>query len=167
MIERHIIVMYSLQHGVNLSRRACRLSLSFICLSVFVSLHIGATPLHQPSADSAGTYRPIAPPDVVFPQPVITTVGSEGSDKHETYPGMQFGPMGPLEKGGLAASELVKQEPLQQQAPSTDVQEADVHLIERYKIMSFDFGRVETPFLIGLWIFCASLAKIGRCTLRC
>lgn len=34
--------------------------------------------------------------------------------------------------------------------------------IERYPVISVSFSRVETPFIIGLWIFCASLAKIGE-----
>lgn len=41
--------------------------------------------------------------------------------------------------------------------------------IKRYTIAAVEFERVETPFLIGLWIFCASLAKIGKflhCGLR-
>ncbi|KAF7277305.1 hypothetical protein GWI33_008731, partial [Rhynchophorus ferrugineus] len=32
--------------------------------------------------------------------------------------------------------------------------------VERYPVISVSFYRVETPFIIGLWIFCASLAKI-------
>ncbi|CAB3367087.1 Hypothetical predicted protein [Cloeon dipterum] len=32
---------------------------------------------------------------------------------------------------------------------------------DRYPVFSVEFARVETPFIIGLWIFCASLAKIG------
>lgn len=32
---------------------------------------------------------------------------------------------------------------------------------ERYPVVSVEFTRVETPFIIGVWIFCASLAKIG------
>lgn len=36
---------------------------------------------------------------------------------------------------------------------------------KRYPVISVSFHRVETPFIIGLWIFCASLAKIGKLTL--
>ncbi|CAH1977930.1 unnamed protein product [Acanthoscelides obtectus] len=36
--------------------------------------------------------------------------------------------------------------------------------VSRYPVISVSFHRVETPFIIGLWIFFASLAKIG--TLR-
>lgn len=34
--------------------------------------------------------------------------------------------------------------------------------IERYPVAVIDFERVQTPFIIGLWIFCASLGKIGK-----
>ncbi|CAG0879666.1 unnamed protein product [Cyprideis torosa] len=37
----------------------------------------------------------------------------------------------------------------------------DEHHHEGYHVASIDFSRVETPFIIALWIFCASLAKIG------
>lgn len=30
------------------------------------------------------------------------------------------------------------------------------------KVIKVDFEEVETPFIIALWIFCASLAKIGK-----
>nr|CAD7195093.1 unnamed protein product [Timema douglasi] len=33
--------------------------------------------------------------------------------------------------------------------------------IKRYEVAAVEFARVETPFIIGLWIFFASLAKIG------
>lgn len=33
--------------------------------------------------------------------------------------------------------------------------------LERYPIVVIDFVRVQTPFIIGLWIFCACLGKIG------
>jgi sodium/hydrogen exchanger-like protein 3 len=33
---------------------------------------------------------------------------------------------------------------------------------KRYPVASVEFARVETPFIIGVWIFCASLAKIGE-----
>ena len=34
---------------------------------------------------------------------------------------------------------------------------------KRYSVASVEFTRVETPFIIGVWIFSASLAKIGEC----
>lgn len=36
--------------------------------------------------------------------------------------------------------------------------------IKKIEVFSSDFARVETPFLIGMWIFCASIAKIGKST---
>ncbi|OXU31040.1 hypothetical protein TSAR_004741 [Trichomalopsis sarcophagae] len=33
--------------------------------------------------------------------------------------------------------------------------------LKEYKIFTIEFHRVETPFIIGIWIFFASLAKIG------
>lgn len=33
---------------------------------------------------------------------------------------------------------------------------------ERYPLAVIDFERVQTPFIIGLWIFCACLGKIGE-----
>uniref|UniRef100_A0A224XJ56 Sodium/hydrogen exchanger n=1 Tax=Panstrongylus lignarius TaxID=156445 RepID=A0A224XJ56_9HEMI len=33
--------------------------------------------------------------------------------------------------------------------------------VKRYDVMKVEFTRVETPFMIGLWIICSSLAKIG------
>lgn len=34
--------------------------------------------------------------------------------------------------------------------------------IKRYQILHVEFERVKTPFIIGIWIVCASLAKIGE-----
>lgn len=34
--------------------------------------------------------------------------------------------------------------------------------VERYPITTIDFSRVETPFIIGIWILFASIAKIGE-----
>lgn len=33
---------------------------------------------------------------------------------------------------------------------------------ERYPVVVVDFERVQTPFIIGLWIFLACLGKIGK-----
>lgn len=35
------------------------------------------------------------------------------------------------------------------------------HAVERYPVTTVDFVRVETPFIIGIWILFASIAKIG------
>lgn len=35
------------------------------------------------------------------------------------------------------------------------------HAVSRYPITTIDFSRVETPFIIGIWILFASIAKIG------
>lgn len=35
------------------------------------------------------------------------------------------------------------------------------HVVEGYPITTVDFSRVETPFIIGVWILFASIAKIG------
>lgn len=41
--------------------------------------------------------------------------------------------------------------------------EPDVHHeVHRYPITTIDFSRVETPFIIGVWILFASIAKIGE-----
>lgn len=34
--------------------------------------------------------------------------------------------------------------------------------IKRYQVLNVEFERVKTPFIIGIWIVCASLAKIGK-----
>ncbi|ETN63614.1 alkali metal ion/proton exchanger 3 [Anopheles darlingi] len=36
------------------------------------------------------------------------------------------------------------------------------HTVERYPVSQVDFSRVETPFVIGVWILSASIAKIDR-----
>lgn len=36
------------------------------------------------------------------------------------------------------------------------------HQVKRYPVSSIDFERVETPFIIGVWILFASIAKIGK-----
>jgi sodium/hydrogen exchanger-like protein 3 len=48
------------------------------------------------------------------------------------------------------------------QAPKSDREHSDNADTKRYPVASVEFARVETPFIIGVWIFCASLAKIGE-----
>ena len=42
---------------------------------------------------------------------------------------------------------------------STEVGE---HSVERFPAVVLDFARVQTPFIISMWIFCACLGKIGK-----
>lgn len=41
-------------------------------------------------------------------------------------------------------------------------EEKETNVVKRYKIADIEFQRVETPILIAMWIFCASLAKICK-----
>ncbi|XP_015431274.1 PREDICTED: probable Na(+)/H(+) antiporter nhx-9 [Dufourea novaeangliae] len=92
-------------------------------------------------------------------------------DLREPYPGKSFGPMGPID-GSLPDDVSFRSlsagngdgGPVESHLSSQVVgQSGDVaHRGEReYKIMSVEFHRVETPFVIGIWIFFASIAKIG------
>lgn len=36
------------------------------------------------------------------------------------------------------------------------------HKTDRYPLSQVDFARVKTPFIIGIWILSASIAKIGE-----
>ncbi|XP_058061035.1 sodium/hydrogen exchanger 3 isoform X2 [Anopheles bellator] len=45
--------------------------------------------------------------------------------------------------------------------PHADGEGGGEHMVERYPVSQVDFSRVETPFVIGVWILSASIAKIG------
>ncbi|XP_076264206.1 na[+]/H[+] hydrogen exchanger 2 isoform X10 [Rhynchophorus ferrugineus] len=132
--------MYSLQHGVNLSRRACRLSLVLCCLGTIV--RAAAMP---PDHASGSIGRPPGGIDTraydraydinSLSKGIIPTPAFNNLVKHEA----------PTETGDQVSTE----DPPQKKP------------VERYPVISVSFYRVETPFIIGLWIFCASLAKIG------
>ncbi|KAL4712040.1 hypothetical protein ACJJTC_003707 [Scirpophaga incertulas] len=129
--------MTSLKHGVNLSRRACRCTLPLAAVVIAILL-----PLAQANPIDSTTKQ----------SPSITVDGTS------TYPGMGFGPMGPV--APLPGESLGTQ--LQQSQPSSELPATAKTKKERtFVIAAFEFHRVETPFLIGLWIFFASIAKIG------
>nr|KAF7413293.1 hypothetical protein H0235_013144 [Vespula pensylvanica] len=86
---------------------------------------------------------------------------------HEPYPGSSFGPMGPLYESlpdevstrSLSVSNTadIDSSLLSKDDRGVDKPKSEVE----YHIMSVEFHRVETPFVIGIWIFFASIAKIG------
>ena len=43
-----------------------------------------------------------------------------------------------------------------------EISPTTLKLVKEYKIFSIEFHRIETPFIIGIWIFFASVAKIGK-----
>ncbi|XP_047993023.1 sodium/hydrogen exchanger 3 isoform X2 [Leguminivora glycinivorella] len=127
--------MTSLKHGVNLSRRACRgraLALAVIAILAAADCN----PIESTTKQS----------------PSITVDGTS------TYPGLGFGPMGPVAPlPGDSGTQLRQQLESTTDLPAT----VSVKKERTFVIAAFEFHRVETPFLIGLWIFFASLAKIG------
>lgn len=120
--------------------------------------------------------------------------GDFHGDPYGAYPGLGFGPMGPVVRSVLpndpatlprslssaaasggddAGKKDSPQQPVVRSSGGADdaatavLAKADEHPPKtEYHIISVEFPRVETPFLIGIWIFFASLAKIGMCTLR-
>lgn len=73
-------------------------------------------------------------------------------DLRSPFPGMEFGPMGPVKKDGLNDAEMHVDGAADEPKKSH----------RQYDIVTVEFHRVETPFVIGIWIFFASIAKIGR-----
>jgi hypothetical protein len=81
-------------------------------------------------------------------------------------------PMRPDDDGGFGESSRMSPGPVylyktddgksSLQASKSDTEHNDSEGTKRYAVTSVDFARVETPFIIGVWIFCASLAKIGE-----
>ncbi|XP_019700640.2 sodium/hydrogen exchanger 3 [Harpegnathos saltator] len=106
-------------------------------------------------------------------------VGDFPSDPHSAYPGMGFGPMGPVRSAlpndatlrsmssasGDAAAIDGESSSSPSSSSSSSSSSASSHDENspkpEYHIISVEFPRVETPFVIGIWIFFASIAKIG------
>ncbi|CAK1544981.1 unnamed protein product [Leptosia nina] len=129
--------MTSLKHGVNLSRRACRHTLSLFTAAALLS--------------------------VVSSNPVESTTKTSPSiavDGISTYPGLGFGPMGPVAPlpGEPPGTQLRQKQEITTDSPATEEPKEERKIV----IAAFEFHRVETPFLIGVWIFFASIAKIGE-----
>ncbi|XP_029671998.1 probable Na(+)/H(+) antiporter nhx-9 isoform X2 [Formica exsecta] len=99
-------------------------------------------------------------------------------DPYKAYPGLDFGPMGPVVRSASPNDATLRSlssgsdddaaqhpEGTQQLAARSDDSSSDKAVEQspkpEYHIINVEFPRVETPFVIGIWIFFASLAKIG------
>ncbi|KAL1517186.1 hypothetical protein ABEB36_000983 [Hypothenemus hampei] len=135
--------MVSLRHGVNLSRRACR-SRSLLFLFLMLQVVHGIPPDH--ASDNGASQK--GPP------------AHRGSADLRAYD--RAYDINILAKGNLIPT--MRSPPTTKTEASHEVVTEEVPVkkkVERYPVISVSFHRVETPFIIGLWIFCASLAKIG------
>lgn len=105
--------------------------------------------------------------------------GDLPGDPYSAYPGLGFGPMGPVVRSALPNDATLRSlssasgddagRPKDSQLTALSGYDADVSAAHEnspkpeYHIITVEFPRVETPFVIGIWIFFASLAKIGKC----
>lgn len=141
--------MYLLQHCVNLSRRACRVIVVLLALATI------ANSIPRKLNDVSGGGGGASSDSLMYPKPDLDPLPQ---DFNAPYEGVQFGPMGPTKRDSSEPSKLAAPTVLNTEPPP----QTEEHKPERYQIASVEFHRVETPFIIGLWIFCASLAKIGK-----
>ncbi|XP_074035148.1 na[+]/H[+] hydrogen exchanger 2 [Leptinotarsa decemlineata] len=132
---------YSLEHSVNLSRRACRIVLVMLLLGRLCSgsgkppdhasdsRRLPSVNLDTNSYDLNSLYQEI-------PTPIVPEMNSLSTETAEII--------------STSMEEVVPAE-----------EEPHKKHVTRYPVISVSFNRVETPFIIALWILCASLAKIG------
>ncbi|XP_055590165.1 uncharacterized protein LOC129742307 [Uranotaenia lowii] len=118
---------------------------------VAASAHVveGSQNTPQPGMQSSSQLKRSAE----IPSIILSTVPSEGG--------------GGSNVGGHSSS-MVKQD---EGAHGEESEEGgggheEGHKLERYPVAQVEFSRVETPFVIGVWILSASIAKIGGCENR-
>ncbi|KAK9707796.1 hypothetical protein QE152_g27609 [Popillia japonica] len=78
----------------------------------------------------------------------------EDYNRNRPYDGVDFGPMGPSSSSTDSSSST--------SSSGARSKDDEPKKPQRIQVASVSFQRVKTPFIIGLWIFCASLAKIGK-----
>ncbi|CAB0012794.1 unnamed protein product [Nesidiocoris tenuis] len=126
-----------------------------------------ASPLRRPqSGDGTETrlmqprplrYRPMAR-WTVGPLAVALALALAGADASESlHPSF-----GDVSSSPMSNSPLPVADASPSPSAATLAATSESHPIKRYEVMTIEFARVETPFIIGLWIFCSSLAKIGK-----
>ncbi|XP_058819486.1 sodium/hydrogen exchanger 3 isoform X11 [Topomyia yanbarensis] len=97
-------------------------------------------------------------------------------DSENFRSGMNFGPLGPSESQLKRSAELASIVSSTVSADNSGGYQHDTghdisadgddghgegHEVHRYPVAQVEFSRVETPFVIGVWILSASIAKIG------
>lgn len=66
--------------------------------------------------------------------------------------------------GGYSLGSMPKRDSSRSETTDGDDGHGEGHEVNRYPVAQVEFSRVETPFVIGVWILSASIAKIGKCT---
>lgn len=85
------------------------------------------------------------------------------NDLNNPYPGKKFGPMGPIDR----SFPDVSLRNLENGNDNTNINDNNKETVtekplREYQVFHVEFHRVETPIVIGIWIFFASIAKIGK-----
>ncbi|KAK9887130.1 hypothetical protein WA026_020576 [Henosepilachna vigintioctopunctata] len=131
--------MHSLRYSISLSKRACRHRLSPILVLLFLPFCFCKPPNH-----ASDTYKHTS-----------VNFDSKTQDLGVLYKVI------PTDFSKLFVTTFEEESPSTSPTPEETITEKSEAPIERNQVFSVSFHRVQTPFIIGLWIFCASLAKIG------
>ncbi|XP_060667036.1 sodium/hydrogen exchanger 3 isoform X18 [Drosophila nasuta] len=109
--------------------------------------NVSASSSSSSSSSSSTAQPPAAVTQLNLPQTTTPSVLATTDAASSTMP-----PQQPV------AEELKDPDPFDVEM---DDEEGGHHKMERYPLSQVDFARVKTPFIIGIWILSASIAKIG------
>lgn len=140
--------MNSLEYGVNLSRRACRIGASGMMLLLAVGLCNGLPKPPNHAADIGVGLDRQTPVNLDYNIYDLSNL-YKNIPTPKSYDASVSTTVSNLDELTMSTVEY---------SETSKPQTKD----KRYPVISVSFHRVETPFIIGLWIFCASLAKIGK-----
>ncbi|SPP82141.1 blast:Sodium/hydrogen exchanger 3 [Drosophila guanche] len=122
-----------------------------LVLCAILCLLVGTTLARPNTSASAGSSEDAAEGAVTQINLAKTAAGATGDDDATTPP-----------LKAPRAESLDETTALEMKADAEDGGEGGGHQeIKRYPLSQVDFGHVKTPFIIGVWILSASIAKIG------
>ncbi|XP_041674701.1 sodium/hydrogen exchanger 3 isoform X15 [Drosophila eugracilis] len=103
---------------------------------------------------------------IVQGRPNTSAVGVASKDIADAVTQLNLAQTSPVDAVGLDPTppvRLPRADPLKSsdQDEESGAAGGEGHKMERYPLSSVDFARVKTPFIIGIWILSASIAKIG------